>query len=136
MNDFALKIMHSFSEKISIRSVWNTRAKIDTVLLCWVSNSIFEMIVHPVDRNLILEKTRLEQELLAKDNHISERVRRFEWPGVKYYYSSTPIAYVPMLLIKKKIEPKNLRVQKIHAKQYRSYVGGWYRYLLQSNRQN
>ena len=33
MNDFALKIMHSFSEKISIRSVWNTRAKIDTVLL-------------------------------------------------------------------------------------------------------
>ena len=32
MDDFALKIKHSFSEKISTRAVWNTRAKIDTVI--------------------------------------------------------------------------------------------------------
>ena len=94
MNDFALKIMHSFSEKISIRSVWNTRAKIDTVLLCWVSNSIFEIIVHPVDRNLILKKTRLEQELLAKDNHISERAWIFDWLEVKNWTIAT-ITCVP-----------------------------------------
>ena len=76
------------------------------------------MIIHPADRNVILKKTWLEQELLAKDNHISERVQTFEWPEVKYYYTITPIAYVPMFLIKKKNEPKNLRVQKILAKQH------------------
>ena len=55
----------------------------DTVLNCWVSSSIFEMIIHPVNRNVILKNIRLKQELLAKDNYIFVKVRTFHWLEVK-----------------------------------------------------
>ena len=51
--------------KLSFKCILCIWAKMDTVLLCWVSNSIFEIIIHPVDRNLIIW---LKQKLLAKDN--------------------------------------------------------------------
>ena len=50
MNDFALKIKHSFPSKITISSVSNNREKMDTILFCWASNSIFEMIGHQSDQ--------------------------------------------------------------------------------------
>ena len=74
-----------FLKRLLIWSAWNNRAKMDTVLLCWVLNRIFEMIIHSMEKN---------QEHLGTDNHISERVKTFEWPEVKHlYYHAYRVCY-------------------------------------------
>ena len=87
INDFALKMKHSFPSKSAtcdLFEIIDQRWILHYFAECQVI--FFAMVIHPVDRDLILKKIWLKEELLAKDNHISEWVWTFEWLEVKNLY--------------------------------------------------
>ena len=54
----------------------------DTVLFCFLSNIIFEMVVDLwVEASYL--KVLLKQELIANNNCVSERVQKCGWPELK-----------------------------------------------------
>ena len=105
----------------------------DTLLLCWASN-ILDMIIYPVDRNVILKKLWLKTWTIKN--------------GWSYFWENSDIRVSrskPFTLSRlsryhvcsnKKWTEETNDMKKKHTKQYWSNVGGWYRYLLQLKLRN